>query len=118
MTGKNEDDADESVLPEDIERASQRRVRVVVDVPVEMQKHVCIILKVLKRLKFHRSSSLKRLHCVSFFFLDREDTEEGIAHISQLATKLQTTTHTCNPACRWVTQNFGGQRDPSVASTI
>ena len=30
-----------------------------------MQKHVCIILKVLKRLRYHRSSSLRRLHCES-----------------------------------------------------
>ena len=35
------------------------------DVGVEIQKHVCIILKVLKRLRCHRSSSLTRLHCVS-----------------------------------------------------
>ena len=32
------------------------------------------------------------------FFLMRKETD---AHISPLATKLQTTTHTCNLACRW-----------------
>ena len=66
-----------------------------------MQKHVCIILKVLKRLKYHRSSSLKRLHCVFFFFVTERTLMKESHDISQLATKLQTTTHTCNPACRW-----------------